>query len=84
MVKPKFLLALAALPLAACGAEETPQPDPAAVQRLLASLEAEAAAAAAPAAKIEEKVEKAERLVAAVDRADPDRFNGVAERLLAP
>jgi hypothetical protein len=59
--------------LAACTAEpEPPQPDPALVQRV-----AEAAAPEAP------KLAKADRLVAAVDRSDPDRLAAPAAALLA-
>jgi hypothetical protein len=59
--------------LAACAAAEPePQPDPALVQRL-----AETAAPEAPA------LDKADRLVAAVDRSDPDRLAAPAATLLA-
>jgi hypothetical protein len=59
--------------LAACAAAEPePQPDPALVRRV-----AEAAAPKAPA------LEKADRLVAAVDRSDPDRLAAPAKALLA-
>jgi hypothetical protein len=58
--------------LAACASEPEPQPDPALVARV-----AEAAAPEAP------KLEKADRIVAAVDRSDPDRLAAPAEALLA-
>ena len=58
--------------LGACSQAPEPQPDPALVQRL-----AEAAAPEAP------KIEKAERVAAMVDRSEPDRLAGAAERLLA-
>jgi len=58
--------------LGACAAEPEPQPDPALVERV-----AEAAAPDAP------KLDKAERLAAAVDRADPDRLAEPAEALLS-
>ncbi|MFL6845669.1 MAG: hypothetical protein ACJ8ER_12395 [Allosphingosinicella sp.] len=61
-----------ALGAAACGRAPEPTPDPALIQRL-----AEVAAPEAP------KLEKADRLVAMADRADPDRLAGAAEQLLA-
>lgn len=63
------------LPLAACAAEPEagPQPDPALVERLAVANEA------APDAP---KLEKADRIVAAVDRSDPDRLAAPAEALL--
>jgi hypothetical protein len=61
--------------LAACAAEPEPQPepqpDPALVQRV-----AERAAPRAP------ELAKADRLVAAVDRSDPDRLAAPARALL--
>jgi hypothetical protein len=61
--------------LAACAAEpEVPQPDPALVERL---------ALANTAAPDTPKLEKADRIVTAVDRSEPDRLAGAAERLLA-
>ena len=62
----------AAAALAACAAEPEPQPDPALVERV-----AEAAAPERP------KLATAERLAAAVDRADPDRLAAPAEALLS-
>lgn len=59
--------------LAACASgEPEPQPDPALVQRI-----AEAAAPEAP------NLEKADRLITTVDRADPDRLAAPAKALLA-
>jgi hypothetical protein len=59
--------------LAACGRAPEPQPDPALVERL---------ALANSAAPETPKLDKADRIVAAVDRSEPDRFAGVAQRLL--
>jgi hypothetical protein len=58
--------------LGACAQAPEPQPDPALVQRV-----AEVAAPEAP------KLEKADRIVAAVDRSEPDRLAAPAEALLA-
>ncbi|HEX6374978.1 MAG TPA: hypothetical protein VFZ91_04590 [Allosphingosinicella sp.] len=62
--------------LAACAAEPAPEPrpDPLLVERLAL---ANAAAPDAP------KLEKADRLVAAAARVEPDRVAGAAEKLLA-
>lgn len=60
--------------LAACAAQPDPQPDPALVERLALANGAEPEAP---------KLEKAGRIVAAVDRSEPDRVAGAAERLLA-
>ena len=60
--------------LAACAAEPEPQPDPALVERIAL---ANTAAPDAP------KLDKADRLVAAVDRSDPDRLAAPAKALLA-
>jgi hypothetical protein len=63
------------LTLAACASEpDEPQPDPALVERIAL---ANTAAPDAP------KLDKADRLVAAVDRSDPDRLAAPAEALLA-
>jgi hypothetical protein len=79
MIKPlpalPFLLAL----WACADAPQPPPADPAKVKQLVASLEAEAAVPT----EVDEKLKKADRIVAAVDRADPNRLNGAAERLLA-
>ncbi len=60
--------------LAACAAEPEPQPDPALVERIAA---ANTIAPGAP------SLDKADRLVAAVDRSDPDRLAAPAAALLA-
>jgi hypothetical protein len=60
--------------LAACAAEPEPQPDPALVERL---------ALANAAAPDSQKLEKADRIVKAIDRSDPDRLAAPAETLLA-
>jgi hypothetical protein len=65
---------LAAAGLAACSAEREPEPDPALVERIAL---ANAAEPQPP------KLGKADRIVAAVDRSDPDRLAAPAEALLA-
>lgn len=65
-------LSLAAL--AACAAEPGPEPDPALVERIAL---ANAAAPDSP------KLDKAGRIVKAIDRSDPDRLAAPAEALLA-
>jgi hypothetical protein len=67
----RFAFALLA-PLAACASESAPEPDPALVESL-----AETVAPETP------KLAKADRLVAMVDRSDPDRLAAPAEALLA-
>lgn len=57
--------------LAACGRAPEPKPDPALVERL-----AERASPDAP------ELAKADRIVAAVDRSDPDRLAAPAKALL--
>lgn len=74
----KLAFALAPLlSLAACAdqPDSVPRPDPALIERLAL---ANGAGPAAP-----EKLEKADRLVAAVARVEPDRVAGAAETLLA-
>ena len=75
MMKSLAFACLAGAGLAACSAAPEPQlePDPALVERIAL---ANAAAPEAP------KLEKADRIVAAVDRSEPDRLAGAAERLL--
>ena len=73
-------LALALAPflaLAACAdePEALPQPDPALIERIAVANSAETEAAG--------KVEKADKLVAAVAHVEPDRVAGAAEKLLA-
>ena len=66
--------------LAACaGSEPEPQPDPRQVELLVASLDVQPT----PPPEVQEKLGKAERFVTAVDRSDPNRLAGAAERLLA-
>lgn len=60
--------------LAACGAEPAPDPDPALVERI---------ALANTAAPDSPKLERADRIVKAIDRSDPDRLAAPAEALLA-
>jgi hypothetical protein len=80
MKRLSFVVALGAVAaLSARSPDPEPQPDPAQVERLLASIEAEQAAPDA----VQEKLAKADRIVTAVDRSDPDRLAGAAERLLA-
>jgi hypothetical protein len=60
--------------LAACAQAPEPQPDPALIERVgLASTQPPEAP----------KLDKADRIVATVDRSEPDRLAGAAERLLA-
>jgi hypothetical protein len=59
--------------LAACGRAPEPEPDPALVERIAL---ANAASADSP------KLEKADRIVKAIDRSDPDRLAAPAEALL--
>lgn len=74
MMKRLVLACLAAAGLAACSAEAPePQPDPALVERIALANTADPDAP---------KLEKADRIVAAVDRSEPDRLAGAAERLL--
>jgi hypothetical protein len=71
----RFAFAFAALAsLAACSQAPEPEPDPALVERIAI---ANTAAPAAP------KLEKADRLVAVVDRSDPDRLAAPAAALLS-
>jgi hypothetical protein len=73
------LIFLILAPLAACGERPAePQADPVQVQRLIARLDA---AQAVP-EEAQEKLREPERIVAAVDRSNPDRLAGAAERLL--
>ena len=73
-------LAFAAFPLLALAAcadepEAVPRPDPALIERIV---EANSAAPETPG-----KLEKADKLVAAVAHVEPDRVAGAAEKLLA-
>lgn len=60
--------------LAACGSAPEPEPDPALVERIAS---ANNAAPEAP------KLDKADRIVKAIDRSDPDRLAAPAQTLLA-
>src|SRR3954470_24600009 len=60
--------------LGACSETPEPQPDPALVERIALANTVDPAIP---------KLEKADRIVAAVDRSEPDRLAGAAERLLA-
>lgn len=60
--------------LAACSAEPAPEPDPALVERI---------ALANTASPETAKLAKADRIVKAIDRSDPDRLAAPAEALLA-
>ena len=74
----KLAFALAPIfALAACAdePEDLPRPDPDLVERIAVANTAEA--------ETPEKLEKADRLVAAVARVEPDRVAGAAETLLA-
>ena len=74
----KLAFALAPLAVLAACAEEPevlPSPDPALIERIA---EANTAEPEPP-----EKVQKADKLVAAVAHVEPDRVEGVAKKLLA-
>jgi hypothetical protein len=77
MMKNLALALAPVLALAACADEPEilPQPDPALIERIAVASSAETEAAA--------KVEKADKLVAAVAHVEPDRVAGAAEKLLA-
>ena len=70
---------IAAVSVAARSPEPEPQPEPAQIEQLLASL----GTPAAPPPKVQEKLAKADSLVTAMDRSEPSRLAGAAERLLA-
>ena len=79
MMKNFALVLFAAAGLAACAGEAPePAPDPRQVELLVASLDVKA-----PPPEVQEKVAKADRIVTAIDRSEPDRLAGAAERLLA-
>jgi hypothetical protein len=77
MMKKLAFAALPILALAACAdePEAVPRPDPALIERIV---EANTAVPEAP-----EKLEKADKLVAAVAHVEPDKVAGAAEKLLA-
>lgn len=70
-----LLAPLAALTACADQPEVVPRPDPALIERIA---EANMAEPEPP-----EKLQKADKLVAAVAHVEPDRVEGVAEKLLA-
>lgn len=74
MMKRLAFACAAAAGLAACSGQRQPEPDPALVERIAL---ANAAAPAAP------ELGKADRIVAAVDRSEPDRLAGPAAALLS-
>lgn len=74
MMKRLGFALLGAAALAACGRAAEPEPDPALVERIAL---ANTAAPGTP------KLEKADRIVKAIDRSDPDRLANAAEGLLA-
>jgi hypothetical protein len=77
MVKKLALSCAPLLALAACAGEPEipPQPDPALIERI--------AVANTAATETAGKVAKADKLVGAVAHVEPDRVEGVAEKLLA-
>ena len=74
MMKSLAFACLAGAGLVACSAEREPEPDPALVERIALANTADPDAP---------KLETADRIVAAVDRSDPDRLAAPAEVLLA-
>lgn len=77
MMKKLAFACVPILALAACAErpEPGPRPDPALIERIALANSAEP--------ETPEKLEKADRLVAAVARVEPDRVAGAAEKLLA-
>ncbi len=70
------LVLVAALGCAACAAEETPEPDPAAVERLLVRLDAQQSGVAeALGPKASQKLNRAERMVAPLEKVQADKIN---------
>lgn len=74
MMKKLAFAGAAVAVLAACSEAPEPQPDPALIERIAL---ANTASPDAP------KLEKADRIVKAIDRSDPDRLAAPAEALLA-
>lgn len=74
MMKKLAFAGAAVAVLAACSEVPEPQPDPALIERIAL---ANTVAPDAP------KLEKADRIVKAIDRSDPDRLAAPAEALLA-
>ncbi|HYG48096.1 MAG TPA: hypothetical protein VD846_09160 [Allosphingosinicella sp.] len=77
MMKRFAFAALPILALAACAEEPDPlpRPDPALIERIAIANSVEP--------ETPEKLEKADKLVAAVAHVEPDRVAGAAEKLLA-
>ncbi len=74
MMKRLAFAAAAGAALSACAEAPEPQPDPALVERIALANTAEPEAP---------QLEKADRIVKAIDRSDPDRLAAPAEALLA-
>ena len=75
-----LLLPAFALPVAACGEADPPRADPATVERLVASMEAEPELPPA----LEKKVEKADRIAGTAARIAPEKIDPeVAAALIA-
>ena len=72
----KWPLVLVAIGCAACTRQEAPQPDPAAVDRLLVRLDAQQSGVAEELGpKASQKLNRAERLVAPLEKVQPDKIN---------
>lgn len=74
MMKSLAFALAAAAGLAACAASPEPEPDPALVERVALANTAEPEAPG---------LGKADRIVKAIDRSEPDRLAGAAEAMLA-
>ena len=72
----KPLILLTALGCAACAGQDEPQADPAAIERLLVRLDAQQSGVAEQLPpKATEKLNRAERLVAPLEKVQPDKIN---------
>ena len=72
----RWPLVLSALGCAACAREAPPQPDPAAVERLLVRLDAQQSGVTEELGpKASQKLSRAERLVAPLDKVQADKIN---------
>ena len=81
----KLLLLAVPLPflISACAEERRPEPDPVALERLVASMEAEPVAAGLTAPKPEEDKEKVGRIANSLEKMDVERVDpGLAEALI--